>query len=55
MEALISLLEGKPDCGGISISWVPENAAAEKLYEKPGFMKTGEIEDGEVVARLDLG
>ncbi len=54
MEALIALLEEKPDCDGISISWVPENIAAEKLYEDLGFVKTGEIEEGEVVARLDL-
>jgi diamine N-acetyltransferase len=55
MEALIEILEEKPDCDEILISWVPENTAAEKLYENLGFVKTGEIEDGEIVARFTFG
>lgn len=55
MEALIELLEEKPGCDEIYISWVPENIAAENLYESLGFVKTGEIDDGEIIARLELG
>jgi diamine N-acetyltransferase len=32
-----------------SLSFVPGNAAAERLYESVGFRKTGEIHDGEEV------
>lgn len=55
MEALIELVSEKIGCDEIFISWVLENTAAEKLYENLGFVKTGKIKDGEVIARLDLG
>ena len=38
----------------IELSFVPENTAAENLYESVGFKKTGAIEDGEIIMRLDL-
>ena len=38
----------------IFISFEPENATAEKLYEGLGFYDTGHIEDGEKVYRIDL-
>lgn len=54
MEALIEILREKPGCDEISISWVPENVVAAKLYRDLGFVETGEIENGEIIARLDL-
>ncbi len=36
------------------ISFVPGNDVARKLYESLGFVDTGEVDDGEVVYRLDL-
>jgi RimJ/RimL family protein N-acetyltransferase len=38
----------------ILISYVPENIASEKLYESLGFVKTGEMVEGEMVAQLNL-
>ncbi|MBU9712614.1 GNAT family N-acetyltransferase [Evansella tamaricis] len=42
-----------PDCGSFIItSYVPENTIAEKLYEKVGFIKTGEIIDEENIMKF---
>lgn len=44
-------------CGAasrVTLSYEPENFAAKQLYASFGFAETGEITDGEVVARLDL-
>jgi diamine N-acetyltransferase len=35
-------------------SWVPGEGSPETFYLEFGFVPTGEIDDGEVVARLDL-
>jgi diamine N-acetyltransferase len=54
MEALIARLKAIPGYNAILISFVPGNAAAEKLYASLGFVDTGEIDDGEIVYRLPL-
>lgn len=54
MEAVIALLRTQPGCDEIGISYVRENEAAARLYERLGFETTGEIVEGEVVARLSL-
>lgn len=54
MEEVIRRLKEKADCKEIAISYEAENLAAEKLYLSLGFIKTGEIIEGEVVARLRL-
>lgn len=36
------------------IDYAPENVIAKHVYEKLGFAPTGEISNGEIVARLDL-
>ncbi len=41
-------------CPGILVSWVPGVGSPEPLYRSMGFEPTGEIDDGEVVARLQL-
>ena len=38
----------------VYLSYAPENAVGEALYESAGFKKTGEIEDGEIIMRLAL-
>ncbi|NLW99169.1 MAG: N-acetyltransferase [Actinomycetales bacterium] len=43
--------EGRP---GIIVSWVPGPGTPEAFYLAVGFVPTGEIHDGEVVARLTL-
>jgi diamine N-acetyltransferase len=39
----------------IYTSWVPGDASPEPFYLGLGFEPTGEIDDGEIVARLHLG
>jgi len=38
----------------IYLSYEPENEVAKKLYASLGFVETGEIKDGEAVARLPM-
>lgn len=38
----------------IDISYRPDNEKARKCYEKLGFIETGDIDEGEVVAILEL-
>ena len=58
-QALAQILEEirqKP-CGAADYcytSYEPSNAVAKKLYESFGFAETGQIDDGELVARLKL-
>jgi diamine N-acetyltransferase len=54
MEALIARLKAIPGYNAILISFIPDNAAAQKLYVSLGFKDTGEIEEGEVVYRLAI-
>jgi len=42
------------DCKAIGVSWVPGVGSPESLYLAMGFEPTGEIDDGEVVARRVL-
>ncbi|WP_232660578.1 GNAT family N-acetyltransferase [Pseudonocardia sp. TRM90224] len=39
---------------GLTVSWAEGLGGPEQFYRKLGFVPTGEIEDGEIVARLDL-
>lgn len=39
----------------LGINYEPENEVARAFYASVGFTETGEIEDGEVVAILDIG
>ncbi|QGV82274.1 GNAT family N-acetyltransferase [Streptomyces ficellus] len=52
VRALVRLLEDRPDCRRICLSYHPDNTAAARLYERLGFELTGEREDDEVVAAL---
>jgi diamine N-acetyltransferase len=38
----------------VGISYEPHNEGARKLYASLGFVETGEIEDGEAIAALNL-
>lgn len=38
----------------IALSYEPTNAVAARLYASFGFVETGEVDDGELVARLAL-
>lgn len=52
MLELIKLIKTLPGCNQIVITYVPGNIPAEKLYLSLGFEKTGEMVEGEVIARL---
>ncbi|MCC6314629.1 MAG: GNAT family N-acetyltransferase [Thermomicrobiales bacterium] len=54
LSALVALMAERHGCRAIHLGYVPGNAIAERLYARIGFIATGEIEDGEIVARLDL-
>lgn len=41
-------------CASVTVSWVDGRGSPRPFYERLGFVPTGEIEDGEVVARLRL-
>lgn len=52
--AVIEKMRENADCRELYLSFVPENKHAEKLYERVGFVKTGEISEGEIVMRFDM-
>lgn len=54
MEQVIVRLSAQPDCHEIMISYEPDNDVARRLYASLGFAETGEIEEGEIIARLGV-
>ena len=50
----IEKIRAEHGCDEIFISFLPDNISARTLYEAEGFEDTGEIDDGEIVYRLDL-
>lgn len=38
----------------ISLDYAPENVVGKHLYESMGFQETGEIDDGEIVMKLEI-
>jgi diamine N-acetyltransferase len=54
MLEVIGRLKEEANCKGIWTSFAPENAVAGRLYESLGFIKTGEVIEGETVCRLAL-
>jgi diamine N-acetyltransferase len=54
MEALIDRMRHVSGCDESAISYELTNDAARRLYASVGFAETGEVIDGETVARLKL-
>lgn len=54
LDAIIALLRTKPGCRQIALGFDPDNSVARRLYARAGFVETGEIDDGEYIARLDV-
>lgn len=54
MQALIALMRDKHQCETITLGVDPANQQAIRLYESLGFRDTGEVEEGEMVMRLDV-
>ncbi len=55
MRLLLDRLRTIPGCDEVAISYEPENDVARRLYASCGFRETGEIIEGETVARLSFG
>lgn len=55
LKAFVERVSAYPDCSAVLLTYVPGNAAAEKLYGGAGFVNTGETdENGEITMRLDV-
>ncbi len=51
---IITLIHDRHGCDSITLSYSPMNLRAKRFYESAGFRETGEMEEGEAVARLEL-
>lgn len=54
MRVLLDRLQGLPNSHRIAISYEADNDVARRLYQHCGFVETGEVIEGETVARLPL-
>jgi diamine N-acetyltransferase len=54
LPVLIDLMVEHHGCGEIFLGYDPDNDVAERLYARMGFVPTGELVGGEIVARLGL-
>jgi diamine N-acetyltransferase len=54
LPLLIDLMVERHGCGEIFLGYEPSNDVAERLYARMGFVPTGEMVGGEIVARLGL-
>jgi len=55
VEAVLREIARLRHVRSVSICYEPENDAARRLYASLGFAETGLDEDGEMIARLELG
>ena len=54
LRRVIDLMVERHGCDEIFLDYSPDNDVAGRLYERIGFVPTGEVLGGEIVARLDL-
>ena len=54
MNWILDLYRSDEHVKAVGISYEPDNDAARKLYASLGFVETGEIFEGEVVAVANL-
>ena len=54
LPVLIDLMVERHGCVEIFLDYSPGNDVAERLYARMGFVPTGEVEGGEIEARLGL-
>jgi diamine N-acetyltransferase len=52
---IVDHVRSLPKARELLVSWVPGEGSPEPFYRGLGFVPTGEIDGGEVVARLELG
>ena len=51
---IVEHVRSLPNAGQLLVSWVPGDGSPEPFYLGLGFVPTGEVDDGEVVARMEL-
>ena len=54
LDLLVDYVAGRPGATELYTSAVPGEGSALPFYERYGFVRTGEIDEGEVVLRLGL-
>jgi diamine N-acetyltransferase len=54
LPQLIDLIVERHGCNELFLGYDPGNEVAKRLYARMGFIPTGEMLEGEIVARLDL-
>jgi diamine N-acetyltransferase len=54
LELLVEHVRTRPGATELLVSWVPGVGSPEPFYLAFGFVPTGEVDDGEVIARLRL-
>jgi diamine N-acetyltransferase len=54
LPQLIDLIVERHGCNELFLGYDPSNEVAKRLYARMGFVPTGEMFEGEIVARLDL-
>ena len=54
LEYVLNLIIQSEKFDYVFLDYVPDNVVGKHLYESMGFIETGEIEEGEIVMRLDL-
>ena len=54
MGWILEMFKEDSQVSNLAISYEPDNEIARALYASFGFSETGEIEDGEVVAKLNI-
>ena len=54
LPGLIDLIVERHGCNELFLGYDPSNEVARRLYARMGFAPTGEMLEGEIVARLDL-
>ena len=54
MEQVVAYVRTRPAATELLTSWVPKPGGPEDFYRGLGFVPTGEVDGGEVVARLVL-
>jgi diamine N-acetyltransferase len=51
---IVDHVRSLPNAQALLVSWVPADGGPEPFYRSLGFVPTGEVDDGEVVAKLEL-
>jgi diamine N-acetyltransferase len=54
IELVVEHVRSRPNATALLVSWLPGPGSPEPLYLDLGFEPTGEVDEGEIVARLAL-